>query len=181
MRTSLLALLAVTAVGLPSCQSDLPPGGIAEPVPELAKLFSTVTRDGDVYFAGKPTQLGLETAVGDGVKTVISLMPVEEARQSVAFDEEATVEGSGARFVRIPVTIESFSVADVDAFADAWSATDGKILMYCSSSNRVGGMWAAYLIRYRAISQDEALGAGLNAGLKTDAMIEAVRRVASTP
>ena len=43
MRTSLLALFTATTLCLASCQSDRPPGGIAEPVPEWAKEFDAPT------------------------------------------------------------------------------------------------------------------------------------------
>lgn len=163
------------------CASDKPPAGIAEPVPEWANQFSVVTHDGDVYFAGLPTRAGLATAIDDGVTTVISLLPEAEEKRVLQFDEAAEVESRGARFIRIPVTAESFSAADVDAFASAWAESDGKVLMHCASSNRAGGMWAAYLIRHAAIPQGEALGAGIHAGLNSQGMVDAVKRVASTP
>ncbi|MBL8766903.1 MAG: hypothetical protein JNL94_06050 [Planctomycetes bacterium] len=181
MRT--FACVAALGIALPwlGCASDLPPAGIAEPVTEWSNQFSVVTRDGDVYFAGLPTRGGLATAVDDGVTTVVSLLPEAEERRVLQFDEAAEVARLGARFVRIPVTAESFSAADVDAFANAWAESEGKVLLHCASSNRAGGMWAAYLIRHASIPQGEALGAGMNAGLNSQGMVDAVKRVASTP
>jgi uncharacterized protein (TIGR01244 family) len=170
-----------TLLGVFGCASDLPPAGIAEPVTEWSNQFSAITRDGDVYFAGLPTKSGLASAVGGGVTTVISLLPEAEERRLLAFDESEEVTRLGARFVRIPVTAESFSAADVDQFANTWAEADGKILMHCASSNRTGGMWAAYLIRHASMPQGEALGAGMHAGLNSQGMVEAVKRVASTP
>lgn len=181
MRTFTATVLIGIASSWLGCATDAPPAGIAEPVPEWANQFSVVTHDGDVYFAGLPTQTGLETAIGDGVTTVISLLPEAEERRVLRFDEAEEVTRLGARFIRIPVTAESFSAADVDAFANAWAESDGKVLMHCASSNRVGGMWAAYLIRHASMPQGEALGAGIHAGLNSQGMVDAVKRVASTP
>ena len=47
----------------------------------------------------------------------------------------------------IPVTPKSFSADVVDRFAKALDeASGGGVLVHCASSNRAGGIWAAYLV-----------------------------------
>ncbi len=152
--------------------------GYAEPVGEWRGL-GRITRDGEVYFAGQPTQEALREARRRGVKVVVNLRPDDEMTTRVDFDEAALVRELGMAYVSIPVTPDSLSVAEMDRLQEALSRTTGPVLIHCASSNRVGGLWALYLHRHRHFSLEGAMERGKKAGLRSDAMIRAVRRVAS--
>ena len=64
-----------------------------------------------------------------------------------------------------------------DKQREAVEATEGPVLVHCGSSNRAGGLWAAYLARERGFTIDDAIARGREAGLSRESMIEAVRRV----
>ena len=74
-----------------------------------------------------------------GFRTVVNLRPETEGPA----DERAVVEAQGLRYVSIPVTADTFSLADVEALekvlADPAAAP---VLLHCGSSNRVGAAWA---------------------------------------
>ncbi|MBT8398949.1 MAG: protein tyrosine phosphatase family protein [Rhodothermia bacterium] len=133
---------------------------------------------GRMYFGGQPDQEALvRLATAQGVKTVVNIRFPEEMG-SVDFNEQAVAESLGLRYVTIPVSPGSFSQHDVDRFAQVLGETDEPVLLHCASSNRVGGMWAAYLSMHRGVEPDDALELGRSAGLRSEGMVAAVRRVA---
>ena len=96
-------------------------------------------------------------------------------------DERALVEAQGLRYVSIPVTADTFSLADIDAvekILDDPSAAP--VLLHCASSNRVGAAWAVILAR-KGRTLEEAEAAGRAAGLHSPQMEAAVRRVLGVP
>ncbi len=75
------------------------------------------------------------------------------------------------------MTPGSFSLADAKAVAAVLDDPKaGPVLFYCSSSNRVGGVWAVVQALHGK-SDEEALAEGKKAGLKSPAMIDATQRV----
>jgi len=127
-----------------------------------------------IVAAGQPGPEALPKLGAMGFKTVLNLrMPAEGGPAN----EREVVEGQGLRYVSVPMTASSFTLADVEAVEKViGDPTAGPILFHCASSNRVGGTWAAILAR-RGKSLDEALAQGREAGLKSPAMEEAVRRL----
>jgi uncharacterized protein (TIGR01244 family) len=148
------------------------PAEAVEGWPDTPRL----SRTGRYYFAGQPGEAGFRRAAAEGVALVINLR-VDAEMAKVPFDEPALVADLGLEYVAIPVTPATFSAATVDRFAEAIATTDQPVLVHCASSNRVGGLWAAYLARVRTLDSDAALELGKTAGLRSPGMIEATRRV----
>jgi len=122
---------------------------------------------------GQPTAAGLAALKEMGFRTVLSLRPQQEGPA----EESAAVEGQGLRFVRVPVTPDTFSLADVDAVQRVLDdPAAAPVLVHCASSNRVGAVWAVIQAR-RGVSAEEAEAKGREAGLHSPAMQEALRRV----
>jgi len=173
--------LFLSATGCQSGDAALGEVGHASAVKDdmMASEFNHLFRDGDVYFAGLPTEVGLRTAKERGVGLVINVISEPESKMRIPFDERKLVEQLGMEYVFIPVTPGSFSSGDVDKFAAALSTMDDdeKILIHCASSNRAGGIWAAYLARKLGMSEEEALTRGREAGLNRESMVGAVMRV----
>lgn len=140
-------------------------------VPRLSKSAS-------VYFSGQPTQEGLKALSDSGVKIVVNLRSTKEMQTKVDFNEAIVVESLGMKYVHIPVMPSSFSPEDVDRLREVLAMNQNtQILIHCASSNRVGGMWAAYLNRELGFDVDKAIKHGKNAGLRSDSMINATKRV----
>jgi protein tyrosine phosphatase (PTP) superfamily phosphohydrolase (DUF442 family) len=140
-----------------------------------------LSRQNNVYFAGQPDAQAYHDAPNHDVTTVISLrMPPEITPDRLGFDEPALVESLDMRYVCIPFTGESLSTQDADRLAEALSKTpaDEAALIHCGSSNRVGALWALYLVRYRNVPIDEAVAQGHAAGLHSDALEQKVRSLA---
>ena len=110
-----------------------------------------------------------------GFKTVIDLRTEREGTKA----EEALLREQGLRYVSVPVTPATLSAKDVDAVAAILEdAAAEPILLHCASGNRAGGLLAAVLAR-KGKSLDEAEAEGAKAGLSSQTMKDAVRRVAS--
>jgi len=127
--------------------------------------------------AGQPVPQALAKLEDMGFRTVVNLRTEKEG----AAQERAVVEAQGLRYVWVPVTADSFSLADVDAVQKALDETSsGPVLLHCASSNRVGAVWAVIQSR-QGKALDEALAAGRAAGLQSGPMEAAVRRVLGAP
>ncbi len=127
--------------------------------------------------AGQPAPEALGKLRDLGFRTVVNLRTEKEG----APEERAVVEAQGLRYVWVPVTADSFSLADVEAVEKVLhDPSSGPVLLHCASSNRVGGMWAAIQAR-EGKTLDEALAAGRVAGLHSPEMEAAVRRVVGSP
>lgn len=152
--------------------------GMAKPNNEMSEQFNNVFQDGDFYFAGLPTEIGLRSASERGVTVIVNLLPAEQQASRVSFDEPALVKSLGMRYESIPMVPSTFSTDDIDRLAAIIDEAEGGVFIHCASSNRVGGLWAAYLHRHRGYDLEEAIELGMAAGLRPGRMIEAVKRVA---
>lgn len=169
----------------PDTSPDAEPAGQAatvqraEPVSDWPDT-SNVSRAGRFYFAGQPGEAAFRKAAADGVTMVINLRTEPEVA-GLPFDEPALVAELGMKYVNIPVMPADFSPAIVDRFAEVVATTDQPVLVHCGSSNRVGGMWAAYLARTRGMPWDQALELGRTAGLRSQTIIDSAQRAAAGP
>lgn len=127
----------------------------------------------DLATAGQPSPEALGQLKEMGFRTVINLRTEKEG----AAAEAPVVEAQGLRYVWVPITPDTFSLADVEAVQKVLDdPSAGPVLLHCASSNRVGGVWMAIQARAGA-SLEEAEAAGREAGLHSPAMAAAVRRV----
>jgi uncharacterized protein (TIGR01244 family) len=137
---------------------------------------SNVTREGEYTFAGQPTEAAIERFAAEGGAMVIDLRG-HQGRDTPPFDERAKVEAAGLSYVHIPMSPATFSGGDVEAFARAVDEAGGPVLIHCGTSNRVGGMWAAYVARKRGVPMEKAIEAGKAAGMRSEDVEQAARRV----
>jgi len=123
--------------------------------------------------SGQPTAGGLAQLATLGFRTVVNLRTEKEG----AGGERAVVEGQGLRYVNVPISPESFSLADVAAVSKVVDdPAAGPVLLHCASANRVGAVWAVIQAQ-QGRSLEEAEAAGRAAGLHSPAMIDAVHRL----
>ena len=127
--------------------------------------------------AGKPSPEALAKLKEQGFKTVVDLRMEAEGTA----EEKAIVEGQGLRYVWVPMTAASFKLEDaLEVKRVLEDPAAGPVLLHCASSNRVGGVLA--VIEAKAGKPvEQAIEEGRKAGLKSDAMVEAVKRVLAEP
>ena len=127
--------------------------------------------------AGKPSPAAIGHLKEQGFKTVIDLRSENEGLA----EEKASVEGQGLRYVSVPMTAASFTLADARKVKSVIEdPASGPVLLHCASSNRVGGVIAVIEAK-NGKSLEQAIEEGKKAGLRSDPMVEAVRRVLAEP
>ena len=168
--SSLVRAVAAFAVAgsicLPAYAQNILGKGQTGPVPDPVLLdnkglfqdkFASV--GDDMFIGGQPTEKALRELRAKGVTTVVNLrMPEEMAR--VGFDEAALVKELGMKYVHIPMrgtAANPYGPKELDAFAAALNAADGKVLLHCTVAWRASHLWAAYLIRERHVPVETAL------------------------
>lgn len=131
----------------------------------------------NVAASGQPTPEGLRRLAALGFETVVNLRTEQEGAEA----ERTVVEAAGLRYVSVPVTAETLSLASITAVETALAdPAAGQVLLHCASSNRVGAVWAAIQMR-RGKPVEQAEAAGRAAGLKNPALLERVRRLLAEP
>ncbi|MCK5576604.1 MAG: hypothetical protein KAI28_12365, partial [Sphingomonadales bacterium] len=116
----------------------------------------------NITTGGQPSLADLEKLKQQGVKAVFTLRRRFEEHD---FDEQAAVEALGMTFVRLPIAGQAgVTMEAAKAFDDIMNGLEGKALVHCGSSNRVGALFAlrAYM---NGASSDEAMKLGEKAGL----------------
>jgi uncharacterized protein (TIGR01244 family) len=169
MKTPLLVV--AVAFGAVAAAGGIP--GTVEPavIPAYRLL------DPGLAAAGQPSPAALQGLGSMGFRTVVNLRSEREGPA----DERAVLEAQGLRYVSIPVTPDTFSLADIEALEKVLDdPSAAPVLVHCSSSNRVGGAWAVVQAR-QGKSLAEAEAAGRAAGLHSPQMEAAVRRVLGAP
>jgi uncharacterized protein (TIGR01244 family) len=124
--------------------------------------FQAVIADaGPLYIAGQPSEAALREMVASGVKTIINLrtQPEMDNRRAVPFDEAALLKELGVTYVHIPLggPDTPYTPEAVDKFAVAFEAADGKVLLHCTIAWRASHMWAAYLVKKKGFTLEEAI------------------------
>ena len=134
-----------------------------------------LSHSGDIYFGGQPTREAIEAAPQRGIKTIINMRSDKEV-EALGYDEPALVQQLGMKYVAIPVTPSTFSIDQADRLKEVLTKISGPVLIHCASSNRVGAVWALYLNHHRDVQIDEAIALGRKAGMRSDMLVELVRK-----
>jgi uncharacterized protein (TIGR01244 family) len=160
-------------------------GGLLAAMPQVASPQATASRDqlaqeipnytrpdAEIAFAGQPSEEVFAKLKEAGFQTVLSLRRPEE----INFDEKKAVEAQGMTFVDIPITTSTITDDKVAQFARVVSDPNNKpLLIHCSSSNRVGGMWYIYRALFDKAPEEQSLDEALARGLASPALEQVVK------
>lgn len=148
------------AVALTACHQPNPqPVGIAG--------VKNVTRDGNVYIAGAPTDEGLREMKSRGVTTVIDLRGEQEGTAA----ERAAAESLGLHYIHIPMKSDQMTPEQAKAVVDGFEKHRGeKILLHCAGGNRAGAAYGAYLGATGRCNVEDAIRAAEKAGMKNEGL-----------
>lgn len=168
IRPAALALLLASTLALALSGSALAAG-----IPEKLDAANYQRLSPSLAVSGKPSKEALAALKEAGFRTAIDL---RQPTEGVTSAREA-VERQGLTFVSVPVSPETFSLGDAQKVAAVLSDRDAPpVLLFCSSSNRVGGVMAV-IERMRGRSKKDALAEGKKAGLRSAAMEKAVLKI----
>jgi uncharacterized protein (TIGR01244 family) len=124
--------------------------------------FQAVIADaGPVYVSGQPSEQALRDLAASGVTTLISLRTQGEMdnRKAVPFDEAALATELGITYVHVPLggPDTPYTPEAVTKVSTAISTSKGKVLLHCTVGWRASHMWAAYLVKEKGLSDEEAI------------------------
>jgi len=180
-----LGVTAVAASALVGCSNSMSNARIGKATSvastDIWGFQNGLHRDGSFWFAGQPDLIGMREARDRGVRTVINLRPPEHNEQFVHFDEPQIAFELGMEYFSIPVEPEMITPEAVAALAEALNGTTRPVLIHGATMDEVGGLWAAYLVRYRNMPIDEAMASAKAAGLTNDTTFDAAIRAMAAP
>jgi uncharacterized protein (TIGR01244 family) len=164
--------LAVVSSGCSSTPEEVEPFVPPGPFPvQSAHLdgFESIFAVGDVLIAGQPNPVGLTNARDSGVELVINSRPKGE----MTFDESALARGLGMKYVSIPFVPATLEPKQVASFIRLMNDPDreGKVLLHCSSGNRVAALWAMYEISQLDMPVEKAVARARKMGLRSPELI----------
>lgn len=125
-----------------------------------------VTRVGDLYLAGQPTQADIDVIKAAGIRHVITLRQASE----VEWDEEAAVEEAGLKFHRIEFQKPDELTDQVfDQVRELLKKTSNeKVLLHCGSANRVGAVWSVCRALDEGMDIEQAIREAKKVGLRSE-------------
>lgn len=149
-------------------------GAVAEPAAgeETFGLFNAAWPEEGLLTAGQPTREQLEALAAAGFETVLDLRTEGEDR---GFDEAKVAEELGLTYISLPVDSSRLSEEMLARFSAALESAERPLLLHCASSNRVGGLYYAWLVREGGVARDEALERGQAAGLRSPQLLERIQ------
>jgi len=180
-----LGVTAVAASALVGCNRSMNTAHVGEAAPvastDIGGFQNGLHRDGPFWFAGQPDVIGLREARDRGVRTVINLRPLEQNEQYVHYDEPQITFELGMEYFSIPIEPAKITPEAVEALAEALTGTTRPVLIHGATMDEVGGLWAAYLVRFRGLPIDEAMASAEAAGLTNDSTFDAAIRAMAAP
>ena len=157
--TNILALTILLA----GCTSHaVTPGDTTGP--ETWGASDNVTHIENLYFSGQVDTESLHMAKLQGVTTIVNTRYPAE----MDWDEKSIAENLGLEYIIIPIsrdsdTFDPQTIAQIDTVVRERKGQ--KILMHCSSGNRVAAWYAIHLIDKQNMKDDEALAVARKNGL----------------
>lgn len=118
---------------------------------------------GALYFAGQPDPKALKTLKDEGFAVVINIRGPEE----MDFDERAAAENNGLTYYNLPLLHDGkiMDSAVTKIFAAIKENRDKKILLHCTSGNRVASWFGATLVRDMGYTRKDAIKMSRKAGM----------------
>ncbi len=144
--------------------------------PETFGIPNASLPEPGILAAGQPTGEQIQLAAEDGYKTVIDLRTAEEER---GYDEPGAAKENGLAYVNIPVTPASLDQATIDKFLETMRKAERPVLVHCSTSNRVGALYYAWLVLEKGAKPEAALAKAKAAGLKNPELTEKIQTLVS--
>ncbi|AKS40929.1 beta-lactamase hydrolase domain-containing protein [Wenzhouxiangella marina] len=151
MRTALCLLLFCSSLAL--ADQDMPSPALAD---YLADSYRVEER---IVIGGQPSAPALQALSDEGIQTVINFRTRSEV-EGLDFDEPALLAATGVDYHEIGIGRGegAYSPAVLEEFnARMNAAGENGILLHCGSGYRASQVYAAWLVKYRGLSPNEAL------------------------
>ena len=116
-----------------------------------------------VVTGGQPLAHHFALLKAAGIGVVLDIRDPMEPRP---FDEPAAAQAAGLEYINVPVTSSLTDELMEALLAVVRDNADRGLLFHCASGNRVAGPMISYLMLDRGLSEDEAIAAGMQMGLR---------------
>ncbi|MFQ5748874.1 MAG: beta-lactamase hydrolase domain-containing protein [Planctomycetota bacterium] len=167
-----LGSLLAACGSAPSADTDGGPVQVSEVLPPYVEVPRFKDLAPGVAGGGQPTLEAIRALAERGYTTLINLRTDPE----LLGGEAETAQAAGLRYVRIPVSGSSLSLADAARLREILlESRGGPVFIHCASGNRVGGIWGLYRALTEGLTPRETEQAARRAGLRSDALAERVR------
>lgn len=136
-----------------------------------------LSRDGDIWIGGEPTDKGYRQMHDKGVDAIVDL------RNPSAKQEESAEQAKklGVDYVNLPIDPNHMEDGKASAFLDFMKQHQGKqVLIHCGSANRASGMYALYLGAVKKVPTPQAIERAKQAGLREPDLERDVRNYLET-
>lgn len=171
-RSSLPAVAALVLLALPVfSQAPAPP---ALPEETGFGIPNAAVPEEGILVGGQPTAKQLKAAARAGYRTVIDLRPLAEDH---GFDEEKAARKAKLEYTNIAVTPDTLDAPTIKYFLTVLSNAERPVLIHCSSGNRVGGLYYAWLVLEKGLPEDQAMEQAKAAGLRAPDLGERVQEL----
>jgi len=112
----------------------------------------------NLYIGPQPDFIDFESIKAAGFTKVINMRTPDEMKE-LNFYEDYLLKKADIDYHLIPIGGKEFkySPAKLEEFAQSLEAAKGKVLLHCRSGHRASQLWAAYLVKYKGKSIDDAL------------------------
>jgi protein tyrosine phosphatase (PTP) superfamily phosphohydrolase (DUF442 family) len=139
---------------------DVPLSKADTDTPHIVQEHKNFFQAGRFYFGAQPDEITFQWFADHEVKIVFNLRTDAEMG-TLYFNEDSLLKRLGIKYIRIPLsTKEGYVPASVDTLAKYLENQQGNALIHCAVGGRVTLLWMAYLVRYRNVSLDAAIGIG---------------------
>lgn len=167
--TLMIAALSLTACGHEAAQATQPstaPHTTIKESPTMSELvINHATPRDNLITGGQPAPQAWDMLAKDGVTLAINLRADGETPER---DQANEVQQAGMRYAHLPVSGPQDISADTAKQLGALLAdAEGKVLVYCGSSNRVGALLALDAKLRLGMSDEDAIAFGQSAGLSS--------------
>lgn len=144
-------------------QQAAPKVKVVKKPPYTSRLFNS----GNIYIGGQPQFNDFELLKQQGFTRVINMRTPGEMK-GLKFYEDYLLKKADIDYNFIPIGGEDnpYSPEKLAEFAAAMeSVGDGKVLLHCRSGHRASELWAAYLVKYKGKTPNEAFSMLSDMGL----------------
>ncbi len=156
-RLCLMAVLVLqgACAGTPAVKKNNPDDVRAA---EATDYLSKTHRHGEVIIGPQPAREDFAELAQLGVRAVVSFRTDAE-HEALPFFEDYMAQSNDMVFRQIAIGDgQPYSEEKLQQLADFMAANpNGPVLLHCRSGVRAGHLWAAYLVKHRGLSPDQAL------------------------
>ena len=149
------------------------------PTEENIKITDTLraNRYGNIYFSAQPDKASLKQLKDKGFRTVINLRGKEEGAYKES-DERKKIKSEGLNYYNIPFDMKKKLTREYVKSVTkkvVKHRSEGKVLVHCSSGNRVGVWLGAHFKDDHKLSDEESVDLAKELGLNNPKAISKLR------